>query len=756
MRRLFFTLSLSLLLLLLAAADLSAKQRIRIFISDPAVAKELPRGLDVVGRGPGYIDVIADQATLSSIGRAPVQTVVLDVDVEAKLQSLAADYHTFPEMVSELQSIASSYPAITDLTVIGQSYQGEDIYCLEVSDNPGVDEGEVEVLFIGLHHAREWPSLEICLHVCNEMTSGYGSDPDITDMVDNRRLFVVPCMNPDGYIYCHDQGHDWRKNRHYFSQYGTWGVDLNRNYGGSSNGAPTGDWGDISSGGTTHYPDYETYCGPSAISEPETQAICDFIKARSITAGITWHTYSELVLWPWGYSGSQQTPDNALLASIGQNMASRISKQSGGTYTPYQSSGLYPTTGDTTDWAYGHSFYVEGKNTFFYTIEACNQFHPNYNQMQQVMEENFDGAFYLLQQAETIRTNTTPWPLPPAIDAPATDDDGDFYVDWTEINPAAGVDYFQLDELSDLVIVTEDVESGSSLWDLSNFSVSTSRSYSATHSFKSHNSNNRTGTATTKYPLPVSTGDTLTFWTWYDIESNWDHGIVEVSVDGKKWDDLALFTGSSSGWKEKNYSLDAYAGQSILIRFTYTTDANTLEEGFYVDDIEFVPDFGTVTTLSSSIYGHSYHVTGKPDGDYYYRVKGHSPVHGWADFSVLDKTVVDSGGGPSLDVTISPYSTVVPRGGTLRYDVDVVNNGGSAVSAVAWTDVYMNGSGIPMNPLFGPYSFTAQPGQPVGGTLSHAIPPTAPLGNIYELFFITGVYPSTSYGEDSFTFEVTP
>jgi len=752
------TICLLLLFVLLFAADLEAqKQRIRITVDQPALMYVLPRGLDICGRGPGYVDAIVDAAMLSAVQRTRLPVAVLDHDVEAKLQSLAADYHSFPSMVSELQNIAATYPGITNLTIEGQSYQNRDIHCLEISDNPGIDEGEAEVLFIGLHHAREWPSLEICLFICNELTSNYGSDPTITDMVNNRRIFVIPCMNPDGYVYCHDQGHDWRKNRHYFSQYGTYGVDLNRNYGGTTNGVKDGDWGSVGSASVTHYPDQSTYCGPAAFSEPETQVIRDFILDHDLVAGITYHTYSELVLWPWGYSGSAQTLDDTLLKSIGQGIASRITPQSGyGSYSPTQSAGLYPTTGDTTDWTYGHGFYVEGKNPFFYTVEACNEFHPSYSKMQQVMEENFDGAFYLVEQADTIRSSTTPWPLPANIDAPAFDQDGNYTVSWTEINPAAGVDRFELEELSDLAVVTDDAESGGGLWNLSSFSVSTSRYHSSNHSFRSHSSSYTTGSMTTIHPIAVDAGDQLTFWTWYDIENLWDYAVAEVSLDGRKWDDLELFTGSSGGWKQKSYALDTYAGQSIYIRFLYTTDAATLEEGFYVDDIHPVADFGTVKTLSSSITQDHYDVTGNGNGDYYYRVKARSTVHGWADFSILDKTTVDTGGAPSFSVTATPVSTIIPRGTRLEYDVAVTNIGTSAASAAAWTEVFINAGPFSGNPVFGPYPFTLQPAATGYGNISHNVPSTAPLGNIYELFFHVGDYPGTSYANDSFTFEVVP
>ena len=140
-------------------------------------------------------------------------------------------------------------------------------------------------------------------------------------------------------------------------------------------------------------------------------------------------------------------------------------------------------------------------------------------------------------------------------------------------------------------------------------------------------------------PLPVQAGDQLSFWTWYDIETDWDMGFVEVSIDGRQFDVLDTFTGSS-GWVQKTYDLTAYAGQSVYLRFRYTTDPNTTGEGFYVDDIYPVASWSSITTLSSSIATTAYAVTGNLDGDYYYRVRGSNPARGFGEFSVLGMTRV--------------------------------------------------------------------------------------------------------------------
>ena len=615
----------------------------------------LPRGIEVAGGKPGeWIDVIMPKVRLQELSNADIEYSVLIWDVDSYSQSFAGQYHTLAEIEQILEDIADNYPDITSLYSIGTTYEGRDIWCLEITDNPGVDEGEPGVFYMGLHHAREWPTVEICLNIADELTSGYGSDPVITDVVNNRRLWLVTCVNPDGYHWDHDLGHDWRKNRHYFPEFGTYGVDLNRNYAGSSNGDPWGAWGSLGPASVTHNPDYSTYCGPSPISELETQAIRDIFLENDICACITWHTYSELVMWPWGYSGSEQTPDNTYISQIGIEIASRITRQSGsGTYTPIQSAGLYPTTGDTTDWAYGYTHYVQGGTTFAYTIEACSEFQPPAYKLDQIVDENFDGALYLLQEAENIKNNVIPRVLPPEIDEMTTDPDGNYNVSWQEQNPDAEPDYFQLDELTGLSILIDDAEAGSDMWELDGFSLSDSRSHSATHSFKSRRTNEDVSSMTTVYPIPVTDGMSLSFWCWYDIEDNYDYAMVEVSRNGRNYDLLGTFNGLSGSWEYKEYGLSNYTGDSIFVRFRYTTDTYTLEEGFYVDDISPIADFETVTTISSSIEDNYYEITGRPNGTYYYRVKGHNDERGWGDFSTLEDMIVGDGDTepPTVEIT---------------------------------------------------------------------------------------------------------
>jgi len=606
-----------------------------------------------------WIDILINEEDLVKLSENLVEYKIIIDDFDKFSNNVRGEYHTFPQMVQILQTIATQHSNIASLFSIGKSYEGRDIWCLEITDNPGVDQGEPGVLFMGLTHAREWPTIEICLYIANNLTDNYNSNTDITNIINSRRLWIIPCENPDGYVYSHDEGHNsWRKNRRYFPEYGTYGVDLNRNYGGSSNGDIRGAWGSVFDDAACHYPSDDTYCGPLPDSENSTKAIENFIKQKDICASISWHTYSELVMWPWGYDISKTTPDNTYLSQIGITMASKITQQDGtGTYTPEQSAALYPTTGDSDDWIYGYAHYIQGRTIFSYTIEACTSFYPSAGYLDQICKENYDGGFYLLQQAANIDA-VIPRVIPPIITNMSTDTDGNYTVSWTQKNPSALPDYYQLDELTNLTIYTDNSESGTSLWNLEGFTLSTTRSHSTSHSFKSRYSNDDVSAMTTKYPIPITAGMNLSFWCWYNIENNYDKGFVEISTDNRSYTLLDSFTGNSNGWVYKQYPLQIWLNKSVFIRFRYTTDSGTLNEGFYIDDIYPICNFGTVNTLSNSITTTSFNIYNKPPGLYYYRVKGHNTQRGWGDFSTIKRMNVSSASNlpPIAEFTYTPLN----------------------------------------------------------------------------------------------------
>ncbi len=663
----------------------AAKSLVRITAGPEELAR-LPRGLDVAGRSlEGWIEVVAEPGQLASIEASGLPYRIVHHDVEALAASVKGYYHTFDGLVSDLQIYTTVFSNIARLDTVGFTYEGRPLLLVKISDNVDVDEpDEPELFFMGLHHAREWPSLEIAYFIIDSLLTTYGFDPHVTDLVDSREIWVMPCVNPDGYVYCHDQGHDWRKNRRYFPQFVSYGVDLNRNYNGSCNGVPMGAWGTTTTYGTSHYPWESVYCGPFPFSEVEIQAVRDLYLAHDFVFSVTYHTYMEGVIWPWGYGAGQQVPTDDLLSDVGARMASRITRQSGGgTYAASQATGLgYTTTGDTDDWAYGYYHYVLGTNCLPYTVEACNQFHPAESALDQVVRENFDGAIFLCEIADSVAALFNDRVMPPDVDPLGTLPGGDYTISWRPRNPQAGADRYQVDEMAGLSVITDGAEGDTSRWDLSGFQISAERAYSGSFSYHSSSAQSEAYDAmTTVHPYPVLEGDSLTFWCWYQIEEGWDMGYAEVSTDGRPFellDTTATFTGSSQDWIRRAYSLEDYVGRSVFFRFRYTTDGSTQWLGLYLDEIHPVAEFAVTATLSDAVTDTCYVVTGQDPGDYYYRVRGHNDAWSWGDWSCCRLATVVEGSVPPepvSDLTVAP-----DRGIRLSWSAVTADTVGQAVS----------------------------------------------------------------------------
>ena len=410
---LVFLFALSLLALASVPAHASGMDRnwmVRAYFDKPLIGRDLARmGLDITSFVPGsHLDAVVNFDELDAIIKHGYEVTVLVEDMDALIRAENAKgfYHTYSQMKAELEAIVAANPDIARLYDIGDTYQkhlpvshaeyaDRDIWALKISDNVDVNEDEVEILYVGAHHARERISTEVPMAFINYLIDGYGTDPMVDYLVNQRELWFVPMLNPDGAAWV-AAGHDWRKNRRINSD-GTHGVDLNRNYDGCQCGDPDGEWCGV---GADSYTWSEVYCGASAFSEPETQSLRDFCENTNgvtdidgIVAAISYHSYSELVLWAWGF-GYYPAPDSATLSRIGTHMAGTIIRESGsGTYEPIQSVLLYPTTGDFDDWMYGEQ--VTKPKIYSYTIELGNRFQPPLDHIDPICEANRESMIYL-------------------------------------------------------------------------------------------------------------------------------------------------------------------------------------------------------------------------------------------------------------------------------------------------------------------------------------------------------------------------
>ncbi|OZM72605.1 carboxypeptidase [Amycolatopsis antarctica] len=364
-------------------------------------------GVDVLGQRGGATEFVATPQQLDELraaGIAPTQIGDLDKQLAernsrnggkaaAKADEFPAGdeaYHTYDEVNAELEKAATDHPDLAAVSSIGKSVEGRDLNMIKISDNAGTDEDEPEVLFNCNQHAREHLTTEMCMRVVSRLTDGYETDAKVKEMVDGKEIWVVPMVNPDGAMYDIEGGEYkmWRKNRD------GEGTDLNRNWDYK--------WGCCDGSDTD--PGGETYRGTAGFSAPETKALSDFVLSRNVNgaqqikAHIDFHTYSELVLWPFGHTDETVTED---MTQEEYDRFETIGKEMAGTndYTPMQSSGLYITDGDSNGWMWG------SQKILSYTFEmypgqgGVDGFYPPASVIEEQTSRNDAAVDILIQNA---------------------------------------------------------------------------------------------------------------------------------------------------------------------------------------------------------------------------------------------------------------------------------------------------------------------------------------------------------------------
>ncbi|MBN4076379.1 immune inhibitor A [Gemmatimonas aurantiaca] len=537
-------------------------------------------------------------------------------------------FETFSEIVAHLDQASADHPSImTAKFSIGTSVEGRDLWVVKISDNPNVDENEPEVFLVSLIHAREPAAGAVTLNVMDYLTDNYGVIPEITTLVDTREIYIMPVENPDGYVYNEltnpSGGGLWRKNR-LDNGDATFGVDLNRNH--------SGHWGYDDFGSSSNTAS-QVYRGTSAFSEPETNLTNLFIRSRNFTVIHNHHSYSNLELWPSGYD-RVFTKDEFTFQIIGDSLTVNNG------YAPLLSWNLYPTNGDADDYCYGDT--TGGKPSIIsFTAEigsVSDGFWPLPSRIPALIAENLHPNLYLIQIADNPRQVGPPYPpvLGAVSDTSIVDSVALLWSHVDANNPAVA---YHLTELVGLNRVADDAEIDNGYWDTIRFSRSSTRAHSGTFSWHEQGQNRKNHWLNTSQRLFVREGDTLRFWIWYDVETDWDYFYMQVSNDGGyDYENLAHptltttlnpngtnvgngITGSSGGWVEAAFDLSAYVGQSIHLRFSYFTDWGFLAEGVYIDDINLVEFYDNEVSVASGLGILSGNFGLFTDGDHYFVIE---------------------------------------------------------------------------------------------------------------------------------------
>lgn len=603
-------------------------------------------GFEHLSFGEGYVEAVVSTSDLERLQRSGLKYTVTIEDMTQFYRSrlepgrAMGGYRTLSELGLALDSIHNARPEIvTAKWSIGNTIEGRPIWVIKISDNPSIDENEPEIYYCAAHHCREVITPELLIYFMRYLTNNYGTDPQVTYLVDNREIYVNILANPDGYYYNEQQnpegGGMWRKNRRNNGD-GSFGIDLNRNYGYM--------WG-FDNTGSSPTPSSDTYRGTAAFSEPETQAQRTFINSRQFKVIVDYHSYSNYFLYPWGYE-EIYTPDNDIFSQMGDTVHAMNNYLPGPPWAI-----LYTVNGGSFDWEYGNT--LEKPKIYAVSLEvgsSSDGFWPAVSRITPLVQENLQPNLFYLRVAgnpEALRA-----PVTPTIYAIGEVDTNHFQLAWhhtDNYNPAQSFEVWQMQNLSR---ITDDFEGGGPAWTLDGFSLVTDYVHSGNHSYFSGYASSANRYLTAGQPVGIVAGDTLKFWTRYNIESGWDYGYVEVSSNGgTNWNNIAGnitttanphslnlgngITGNSGGWVEAKFPVTLYAGQDIMLRFRYKTDTSVDSGGWRIDDVYPVEYYGNVTMLTNSVTDTTLLVDNLENGDYYYKVRAKDAQNQYSSFSSL-------------------------------------------------------------------------------------------------------------------------
>jgi len=352
-------------------------------------------GAAIEGVDSDYVTVIANREELMLIRKLNFKTTLLETQYSLFNFPIKDDpYHNYHEVLSNLEQIALSNPHLVRLESIGKSVEGLDLWMLRITEDVESNiDTRASALFLGGHHAREHLSVEVPLQLANWLVDQYAQgNLRVKQLLSQREVHIIPMVNPDGLEYDIKTGSYqlWRKNRAPNAN-GTVGVDLNRNY--------SYQWG---TGGASSNPSSETFKGPHPFSEPETTAIKNYIEKHSlIKILLSFHTFSELILYPWGHTDQPINDNTDYQTHV--KMAQHMAKWN--KYKATSASDLYIASGDLTDWSYGthkiisFTFELDPKAGNFWG-GASSGFYPGPSLIDPVFKKNLEPSLFLIEYAD--------------------------------------------------------------------------------------------------------------------------------------------------------------------------------------------------------------------------------------------------------------------------------------------------------------------------------------------------------------------
>lgn len=561
-------------------------------------------------------------------------------------------FYTLDEVNAKIEELLQNYPTLVGgLEVIGQTHEGRNIFAFKVSDNPNVDEDEPEVLYTALHHAREPESMMQMFYFIQYLLDNYETNDEVKYLIENREMYFIPVVNPDGYAY-NEQidtsgGGMWRKNRSNNGD-GTYGVDLNRNYG------PEEYW-DAPNGGSSTNTSSSTYRGSEPFSEPELIAIREFLNNREIRACLNYHTYSNLLIFPYG-ALEQETPDSNIFREFAIDMTAENYYSIG----TDQQTVDYSTRGNSDDYMYDGE---PGREKIFaMTPEVGNfddGFWPEEDRIIPLAEENLlpnlyyaniVGGYPVVKNIKVDKEfvlHGEEFLLTPLIKNKGLSETGQFEISILPLNTSAEIigenliaienieeraeiiaepgfsiqvySEHNLEELSfeisikqndltrrrdtvkvklgvPIVLFEDNADSLELFWHspgfipdwgvTERFAHSGDRSYTDSRSEKYYNSNETSLTLLEDINLTGLDNAYLSFWTRYQIESVYDGGVLGISVDsGATWNYVGgTLAKSIANFFPDWYDYDLYPTDLIYTGSSYEWQKEEIDLSDYLGE----------------------------------------------------------------------------------------------------------------------------------------------------------------------------
>ncbi|KAL5403496.1 hypothetical protein PMIN06_009155 [Paraphaeosphaeria minitans] len=364
----------------------------------------------ILNPGKSTLDVVVSPGSVAAMKALVPESVVINENLGASLaeegelvsldfsvsavpsETWFTAYHPYADHLTFLSDLQGGFPSQSEIFTAGTSVQGRALTGIHIWGSGGKG-SKPAILIHGTVHAREWITTMTTEYFAWQLLTKYASDATIKSLVDKYDYYIIPAVNPDGFVYSQTNDRLWRKNRQTVSSSTCVGRDINRNWPFK--------W-EVTGGASTS-PCSETYKGQAAGDAPENKGLVAQVNSLRAGKGIRLyldiHSYGQYILWPYGYDCSLVVHNSAQHRSIATSAAAAIKAVSGTSYTFGPScSTLYATTGSSVD-------YIDatGNSTYSYTWELRDTgtygFQLPANQIQPTVRETWAGLVSTLQNA---------------------------------------------------------------------------------------------------------------------------------------------------------------------------------------------------------------------------------------------------------------------------------------------------------------------------------------------------------------------